>query len=38
MTKDEVIAKIKAILDKDSLFKSAVIKVKFSDKESKKNE
>ncbi len=32
MSKDEVVAKIKAILGKDSQFKGAVIKVKFKDK------
>ena len=36
MNKDEAIAKIKAIISKDPLFKGVVIKVKFSDKESKK--
>lgn len=35
MTKDEVIAKIKAILDKDPQYRGADIKVKFSNKKRK---
>ena len=36
MTKDEAVAKIKAILAKDPQFKDTVIKVKFTDKKDKK--
>lgn len=36
MTKDEVVAKIKAILSKDPLFKGADVKVTFTDKKEKK--
>lgn len=32
MTRDEVVAKIKAILSKDQLLKDVDVKVKFSDK------
>jgi len=38
MTKDEVVAKIKAILSKDPRFKDAKVVIKFTDKRKRDNE